>query len=310
MVNDRQGQPLLEVKGLTVSFSRYDRGWNQFDLEVIHALDVEVYPGEILAVVGSSGSGKSLLAHSILGILPGNANVAGEMKFMGRPLTVKRQKKLRGHEIAFIPQSVDFLDPLMKVGAQVKGVRGTDEKVKQAFQRYHLDEKTMELYPFQLSGGMARRVLISTAVMDEPRLIVADEPTPGLDVSMAKETLAHFREFADKGCGVLLITHDIDLALQAADRIAVFYAGTTVEVCPAGDFQKGKGALRHPYSKAFLDALPQNEFKPISGTQPYAGKLPKGCLFAGRCGQRTEECGGEIPMRGLRDGKVRCIHAT
>ena len=102
----------------------------------------------------------------------------------------------------------------------------------------------------------------------------------------------------------------IDLALQAADRIAVFYAGTTVEVCPASDFEKGKGALRHPYSKAFLDALPQNEFKPIAGTQPYAGKLPSGCLFADRCPKRTESCGAQIEMRALRGGKVRCVHAT
>lgn len=310
MTNDKKEQPLLEVKELTVSFSRYDRGWNKADLEVIHSLDVTVDAGEILAVVGSSGSGKSLLAHSILGILPGNASVSGIMKYKGKPLTEKRQKKLRGHEIAFIPQSVDFLDPLMKVGAQVKGINGTDEQMKKAFFRYGLDEKTADLYPFQLSGGMARRVLISTAVMEEPELIVADEPTPGLDLAMAMETLNHFRELADKGCGVLLITHDIDLALNAADRIAVFYGGTTVEICSVEDFQRGKDALRHPYSKAFIDALPQNGFKPISGAQPYAGRLPEGCLFADRCPQRTAECGSEILMRDVRGGKVRCVHGT
>ncbi len=303
-------ETILKVKDLTVSFERYDRGWNKSDLEVIHSLDAEVYPGEILAVVGSSGSGKSLLAHSILGILPGNAAVTGVMEYMGAPLTPMRQKELRGKEMVFIPQSVDFLDPLMKVGKQVKGVRGTVDKVKSAFQRYRLGEETENLYPFQLSGGMARRVLISTAVMEEPKLIIADEPTPGLDLSMAMETLQNFRELADQGCGVLLITHDIDLALHVADRIAVFYAGTTVEVCPADDFAKGQDGLRHPYSKAFLDALPQNEFKPISGSQPYAGKLPVGCLFADRCPLRTGECGQEISMRELRGGKVRCIHAT
>ncbi|NBI61693.1 ABC transporter ATP-binding protein [Clostridiales bacterium] len=310
MANDKKGQPLLEVEGLTISFNRYDRGWNKVDLEVIHFLDIEVFPGEILAVVGSSGSGKSLLAHSVLGILPGNANISGTMKYKGKTLTEKLRKKLRGHEIAFIPQSVDFLDPLMKVGAQAKGVKGTDEQMRRVFKRYGLDEKTADLYPFQLSGGMARRVLISTAVMQEPELIVADEPTPGLDLTMAMETLTHFREFADEGGGVLLITHDIDLALGVADRIAVFYAGTTVEVCAARDFQQGKDALRHPYSKAFLDALPQNDFRPIGGTQPYAGNLPEGCLFADRCPQRTEACGQDVPMRDLRGGKVRCAHAT
>lgn len=310
MTQKKEGRPILKVNDLTVSFSRYDRGWNQFDLEVIHSLDVEVYESEILAVVGSSGSGKSLLAHAVLGILPGNAKLTGWMEYMGQPLTTARQEKLRGDEIVFIPQSVDFLDPLMKIGRQVKGVRGTEEQRKQAFQRYQLDEKVAKMYPFQLSGGMARRVLISTAVMGEPNLIVADEPTPGLDSAMAMETLRHFRELADNGCGVLLITHDIDLALKVADRIAVFYAGTTVEICPAEDFRKGKDVLRHPYSKAFLDALPQNSFQPIAGTQPYAGQIPKGCLFADRCPRRTEACTQEIAMRSLRGGKVRCIHAT
>lgn len=310
MENREKKEPLLKVENLTVSFSRYDRGWNKFDLEAIHSLDAEVFAGEVLAVVGSSGSGKSLLAHSILGILPGNARVSGCMEYRGSELTPQRQKALRGEKIVFIPQSVDFLDPLMKVGKQVKGVRGTVEKMKWVFHRYRLNGEVEEMYPFQLSGGMARRALIAAALMESPDLIIADEPTPGLDPEMAVETMKTFRELADQGCGVLLITHDIDLALQAADRIAVFYAGTTVEVCPASDFEKGKGALRHPYSKAFLDALPQNEFKPIAGTQPYAGKLPSGCLFADRCPKRTESCGAQIEMRTLRGGKVRCVHAT
>ena len=303
-------QPLLDIKDLTISFSRYDRGWNKADLEVIHSLDVEVYPGEIMAVVGSSGSGKSLLAHSVLGILPENSSMSGMMEFDGEPLTPERKAELRGSEIVFIPQSVDFLDPLMKVGKQVKGVRGTLEKVRRAFSRYGLAEEVEEMYPFQLSGGMARRVLISTAVMENAKLIIADEPTPGLDLEMAMETLRNFRELADQGCGVLLITHDIDLALNVADRIAVFYAGTTVEICPASDFRGDGSALRHPYSRAFIEALPQNGFKPISGTQPYAGELPEGCLFAPRCTRRTAECCGEIEMRRLRGGEVRCIHAT
>lgn len=108
----------------------------------------------------------------------------------------------------------------------------------------------------------------------------------------------------------MLITHDIDLAFQVADKIAVFYAGTTVEVAPVADFLAGKDALRHPYSKAFLDALPQNGFQPLEGFQPYAGNLPSGCLFADRCPVRTDACAGEITMRKVRGGEVRCIHAT
>lgn len=308
--NERKLTPVLNVKDLSVSFSRYDRGWNKVDLEVIHSLDVEVYPGEILAVVGSSGSGKSLLAHSVLGILPGNASVTGKMEFMGKRLDAGVQERIRGREMAFIPQSVDFLDPLMRIGKQVKGVTGTDSRMKEAFRRYGLDEKTADMYPFQLSGGMARRVLISTAVMGDAALIIADEPTPGLGADMAMETLKHFRELADQGCGILLITHDIDLALEVADRIAVFYAGTTVEMCTAEDFRAGKEKLRHPYTKAFIDALPQNSFRAVSGAQPYAGSLPSGCLFAPRCPFRTADCGEEIKMRSLRGGKVRCINAT
>jgi peptide/nickel transport system ATP-binding protein len=124
------------------------------------------------------------------------------------------------------------------------------------------------------------------------------------------ETLRHFREIADKGAAVLLISHDIDLALKVADRIAVFYAGATVEIAAADDFRRGGESLRHPYSKAFIDALPQNAFRPLPGAQPYAGNLPPGCLFAPRCPMRAEACGGEVPMRALRGGKVRCVYAA
>jgi peptide/nickel transport system ATP-binding protein len=309
MIN-RQSQPVLSVRDLKISFSMYDKGLRKTNLCVIQSLSLDVFAGEILAVVGSSGSGKSLLAHAVLGILPNNAAVSGSIKYNGEELTPGLQEKYRGSEIMFIPQSVDFLDPLMHVDKQVIGVRGTKEKQEKAFKRYSLDKDTEKMYPFQLSGGMARRVLISTAVMGEPKLIVADEPTPGLNLEMALETLRHFRELADAGAAVLLITHDIDLALGVADRIAVFYAGTTVETAPVDDFKSGKDALRHPYSKAFIDALPQNGFKPIPGAQPYAGDLPSGCLFAKRCQFRTDECSGDIHMRELRGGEVMCVHAT
>ncbi|WP_101698354.1 ABC transporter ATP-binding protein [Clostridium minihomine] len=301
---------VLQVKGLHISFERYGKGLRKVNLDVIHSLSLEVFSGEILAVVGSSGSGKSLLAHAILGILPRNAQVAGTICYQGQKLTPELQKKYRGTEMMLIPQSVDYLDPLMRVGKQVVGTRGTKQKQEQAFLRYGLNEETAKKYPFQLSGGMARRVLISTAVVGKPKLIVADEPTPGLNPEIAEETFKHFREFANAGAGVLLITHDIGLALQAADRIAVLYAGTVVETAPAKDFQAGKHALRHPYSKAFLDALPQNAFAPIAGTQPYAGDLPPGCPFAPRCRLRTPDCARHIPMRKIRGGEVRCIHAT
>lgn len=301
---------VLQVDNLSVSFSMYNKGLSKRDLEVIHELSIDVKKGEIVAVVGSSGSGKSLLAHAIMGILPENSKIKGSIKYYNDELNEKYLRKVRGKDIAFIPQSVDFLDPLMKVGKQVVGINGNKERQKEVFKKYNLDDKVAEMYPFQLSGGMARRVLIATAVMNEAKLIIADEPTPGLNLELAMETLNNFREIADSGCGVLLITHDVDLALNVADRIAVFYSGTIVEIAQVEDFIKGKDALRHPYSKAFIDALPQNKFKELPGYQPYAGNLPKGCLFRDRCSLKTDECCMEIKMRKIRDGEVRCINAT
>lgn len=301
---------VLQVDNLSVAFSMYNKGLSKRDLEVIHELSIDVKKGEIVAVVGSSGSGKSLLAHAIMGILPENAKTKGSIKYYNNELNEKYLKKVRGKDIAFIPQSVDFLDPLMKVGKQVVGINGNKERQKEVFKKYNLDDKVAEMYPFQLSGGMARRVLIATAVMNEAKLIIADEPTPGLNLELAMETLNNFREIADNGCGVLLITHDVDLALNVADRIAVFYSGTIVEIAKVEDFIKGKDALRHPYSKAFIDALPQNKFKELPGYQPYAGNLPKGCLFRDRCSLKTDECYKTIKMRKVRDGEVRCINAT
>ena len=224
---------ILEVKNLSVSFKMYDKGLEQKDLKVISNLNISVKKGEILAIAGSSGSGKSLLASAILGILPGNATVSGEMLYCGQPLTTEMQKRLRGKEIALVPQSVAYLDPLMHVGKQVVGVRGTVAKMKAAFKRYELSEEVEKMYTFQLSGGMSRRILVSTAVIGDAKLIVADEPTPGLSKEMAEDTMGHFRSLADEGRGVILITHDIDLAFEYADRVAVFYAGTTVETASA-----------------------------------------------------------------------------
>ena len=305
--------PLLEVSDLSVSFRMYGSGLEQRQLPVISSLSLRVLPGEILAVAGSSGSGKSLLASAILGILPGNATVSGALQFDGEPLTPERQARLRGTEIALVPQSVAFLDPLMKVGAQADGHRKPrpTEARRALFRQLGLPGQTERLYPFQLSGGMARRVLVSTALLSEARLIIADEPTPGMSLEQAEEALSMFRAMADAGKGVVLITHDIDLAFHIADRIAVFYAGTTVETAPAADFRRGPEALRHPYSQALWRALPQHGFQPIPGFQPYAGSLPQGCLFAPRCPHRTAECEQAVPpMETVRGGEVRCYHAT
>lgn len=304
---------LLEIHDLSVSFRMYDRMLEQKELQVISDLHLTVRPGEVVAVAGSSGSGKSLLASAILGILPGNATVGGHLRYKGEELTPDLQARLRGREIALVPQSIAYLDPLMKVGKQVDGHKKPrpTQKRRGLFRRFGLPQETEKLYPFQLSGGMARRVLVSTALITDAELIIADEPTPGMSLDQALEALQMFREMANEGKAVILITHDIDLAFEFADRVAVFYAGTTVEAAPAADFRTGPDALRHPYSKALWKALPQNGFEPIDGFQPYAGDLPQGCLFAPRCPYATEECRIHTPpMREVRDGEVRCFHAT
>lgn len=310
---EQKKDTLLEIHDLSVSFKMYDKALEQKELQVISDLHLTVCPGEIVAVAGSSGSGKSLLASAILGILPDNATVRGHLHYKGRQLTPERQAELRGSEIALVPQSVAFLDPLMKVGRQADGHKKPypTEKRRSLFRRFGLPEQTEKLYPFQLSGGMARRVLVSTALISDAQLIIADEPTPGMSLEQALEALQMFRELADEGKAVILITHDIDLAFEFAGRVAVFYAGTTVETAPVADFRAGPDALRHPYSKALWHALPQNGFKPIEGFQPYAGDLPKGCLFAPRCPHATEECRlNTPPIREIRGGEVRCFHAT
>lgn len=305
----KEKKVILDIRNFSVSFQQYEKGFKKTGLPVIRNLDVTVHEGEMVAVVGSSGSGKSLLAHGILGILPYNASTGGELWYDGELLTKERQEALRGNEIVLVPQSVAFLDPLMKIGLQIrkgKKDKKSREKLDGIFQGYHLKQEVQDLYPFELSGGMNRRVLVSTALMGNPGLVIADEPTPGLHMDLVRRVMSHFRELADQGAGVLLITHDLEQALEVADRIAVFYAGTTVEDAAASDFQS-KEKLRHPYSRALWRALPQNGFRFIQGVQPYVKNLPKGCSFGPRCAFRTEACEGEIPWREMQGGRVRCV---
>ena len=302
--------PILEVRGLSIAFRQYEAGTRQRSLPVIRDLSLTVGAGQIVAVVGSSGSGKSLLAHGILHILPYNSCMQGEMRFCGMPLTAERAASLRGREMVLVPQGVTYLDPLIRVGPQVRRGQRTARaraKCREVLARYGLDADTENLYPFELSGGMARRVLISTAVMETPRLILADEPTPGLDARAAARILGHFRELADAGAGILLITHDLELALTVADRVAVLYAWETVEEAAAQDFAAGR--LRHPYTQALWAALPQNGFTPIPGTQPYPGDIPAGCQFAPRCRHCRTACRAQasIPYRPAEGGYVRCL---
>ena len=304
-------ETILSVEHLMISFSQYERGWRKIQLPVIRDLSINIKGHEIVAVVGSSGSGKSLLAHAVMGLLPANASWKGRIAFKGEELTGKRVGELRGRQMVLVPQSVSYLDPLMKVGDQVR--RGHKDGISRArsrevLGRYGLGEDTEELYPFQLSGGMTRRVLISTAVMEKPELVIADEPTPGLHISAAKRVLSHFREVTDGGAGVLLITHDLELALQVADRIVVFYAGTNVEEAAVSDFQKEE-RLRHPYTRALYRAMPSHGFEVQPGAQPYVKDLPVGCPYGPRCPMADQGCMEEIEYRAYEGGMVKCRKA-
>ncbi len=265
------GHHLLQVEHLSVSFQMYDESGSFFAaprrrVPVIDDLSISVHAGEIIAVVGASGSGKTLLADSVMGLFEPNSEVSGDIWFDGVLQDAASLAALRGHGIALVPQSVSSLDPLMKVGKQVEGACPRRDRTRRRarrqalFARYGLSEEVAGLYPHELSGGMARRVLLCSALMEDPKLIVADEPTPGLDLDLAVRALSDLRAFADEGGGVLLITHDIELALSVADRVAVFRDGTVVEETSVENFAAPE-LLEHPFSRALWHALPSHGFE-------------------------------------------------
>lgn len=271
------GHHLLQVEGLTVSFTMYDPAAPFFRAgrvrsEVVHDLSLSVHVGEVLAVVGASGSGKTVLADCLMGLWPNNAQVNGRIWFDGVEKDAAGLAALRGHGVAMVPQGVGNLDPLMRVGDQVLGAARTPERcarMHQLFNDYGLGPDVERAYPHQLSGGMARRVLLMCALMDDPRLIIADEPTPGLDLDLAVHALDDLRAFANAGGGVLLITHDIELALRVADRVAIFHDGTVVEETGVASFES-PDLLRHPFTKALWHALPGHDFAAGQGASATA----------------------------------------
>jgi peptide/nickel transport system ATP-binding protein len=256
-------KPLLQVDRLSIGFSQYWRGTKKRLIQPISNLTMDIHEGEVVAVVGASGSGKSLLAHAVLGILPQNAICGGSIAYRGEELTEERKIQLRGREISFIPQSVNYLDPLMPVGRQVQvGLQAdkAQEVQQKLFKQYDLDQSVGRLLPYELSGGMLRRVLFATSVREGIRLVIADEPTPGIHPEALSEILRELARFARNGAGVMLITHDIISALEIADRVAVIEEGRTVEVAEASAFAGNGEALQTEYTRRLWRALPQNDF--------------------------------------------------
>ena len=307
---------LLEVEKLSISFSQYFKGLEQRELKVLSDLTMDVNDHEILAVLGSSGSGKSLLAHAILGILPTNAKVSGSIRYKGKEMDDELKQELRGDKISFIPQSVNNLNPLMKVKDQAIGyIEDEDERKKmyekqrKIFNQYDLSEEVDDMYPFQLSGGMARKVLISTALLNDPEIIIADEPTPGLDEKAVEETINNLIELKEQGIGMILITHDIHTAIETSDRIAILYLGYVIEITDTKNFTGDGEKLLHPYTRSLYRALPETDFELTEGHQPSYLHIPKGCPYHENCPHQIRECHYELPeLREVNGTIIRCFN--
>ena len=262
---------ILHVEGLSISFRQYTHGWQQRTITPIKALNINVRAGEVHAVIGASGSGKSLLAHAILGILPANSQCNGYIFYKGQLLTEQRKETLRGRKIAFVPQSVNYLDPLMKVGRQISlGLNGNKNlQANNLLKAYGLTKIDGQKYPYELSGGMLRRVLFATSVREGIEFIIADEPTPGIHQEALQAVLKELRLLADNGAAVMMITHDIKSALTIGDRVTVMREGTAIETSSVSAFSGEGNKLQHPYTKMLWLSIPENQFINCQEDQPW-----------------------------------------
>ena len=259
---------MLEVRDMFVQFARYRNLLQREWLPVLNGVSLDVQRGELVALIGASGAGKSLLAHAVLGILPRTARLSATLLFDGQALTPALQAQMRGRRIALVPQAVTYLDPTAVAQRQVAWAATAARRARRAADaqrqaqhellRYGLPEAAHGRYPHQLSGGMARRVLLAIATVSQADLLIADEPTSGLDPEVCQMALEHLRALADAGKGVLVITHDLDSVRHVADRIVVMQAGRTVEAIDAAVFSRGQA--QHPFTRALYRALPQNGF--------------------------------------------------
>ncbi|WP_307544971.1 ABC transporter ATP-binding protein [Streptomyces sp. V3I8] len=263
--------------------------------------------GECLALVGESGCGKSVLASALLGLLPANASVAGSAVLGdggpgadGLDLLAADERvlarRVRGRRVGLVPQSpAAHLTPVRTVRSQldetVRELTGGSgpEGVRTAAGRASFPEDHLDRHPHELSGGLAQRAATALALVGDAPLLLADEPTTGLDRDLVERTVDELRRHTGDHRALLLITHDLAAAGRIADRVAVMYAGRLVEITDAAAFFGAPGP-RHPYARGLLNALPERDFTPIPGLPPELGALPRGCAFAARCGRASEEC--------------------
>jgi peptide/nickel transport system ATP-binding protein len=257
----------LCVKGFSLSFERYDGLLRRRSIKALDHLTFDLEGGEVLAVIGASGAGKSLLAHALFGILPPNASPSGHLSLDDIALNATSLRALRGRRMGLVPQSIGHLDPLARSGQQLQwaarrcGRHLSPNGVKDVLARFDLDGAVAASFPHQLSGGMARRLLLAIATIGSPDLIMADEPTSGLDSQNSERLLEHLRDSADKGAGVLLITHDLAQALPFADRVALLSAGRLIDLEPAAAFAGEGTKLKSSHARALWRAMPQNGFE-------------------------------------------------
>jgi oligopeptide transport system ATP-binding protein len=318
------GDALLEVRGLQVEFRTRDG-----IARAVNGVDYSVAAGETLAVLGESGSGKSVTAQAIMGILdsPPGRITAGEVIFRGRdllPLKEEERRKVRGAEMAMIFQdALSSLNPVLSVGDQLGEMfivhRGLKRKEARAravalMERVGIPGAAERVgqYPHQFSGGMRQRIMIAMALALEPALIIADEPTTALDVTVQAQVMELLAELRDElGMGLILITHDLGVVADVADRIAVMYAGRIVETAPVHDIY---GAPAHPYTRGLLDSIPRLDHKgrelyAIKGLPPNLTAIPAGCAFHPRCPMAQEICRtDEPPLYDAGPGRRSACH--
>jgi len=313
--------PLLEINNLSVDF-RTRAG----PFRAVDGIDLEIDQGEVVAVVGESGSGKSVAVLALMGLLPWTADVTAErLQFDGRDLLAlsgRAHRAIRGKDIAMIFQEpMTSLNPCFTVGFQITEMLAAHEagsrgaRRKRAIELLEMvgipsPESRLSAFPHQLSGGMSQRVMIAMAIACNPRLLIADEPTTALDVTIQAQILDLLLALQrDRGMALLLITHDMGVVAETAQRVAVQYAGQQVEKQDvAGLFARP----RHPYTAALLDALPERStgrrLPTIPGVVPGQGDRPTGCLFHPRCRYAADLCRTRLPSLEQRpDGTaVRC----
>lgn len=309
---------MLEIRHLAISFTRSTTFHRRQPLPVVTDVCLTVDKGQVVAVIGASGAGKSLIAHALLGLLPKNGSTTGEILFKGTAMSAKSLATLRGRSIALIPQAVSHLNPLRKAGRQVQRaamLSGCTEDIarqrtEEALARYRLTTSVRALFPFQLSGGMARRVLTATATAGQAELVIADEPTTGLDPRVAWQTVLHLRALADGGKGVLLITHDLEYAVEIADTLVVLHQGMMVETIPARTLAEGS-LIMHPYTRALWQALPANGFHCLPPARSETASPRAGCTFASFCKRAEASCIKDVPpLRRINNRLIRCNHAA